>query len=120
MTARLRTDVETKIRRLHDDLRFSYRQIAMHSLLPERDAATLCNIVGGKHVSRRNLRRIARALGVEEERRSYTPRPVTTKEQEQRRAALGAQWRDVIDAGLAALEMDKEHTVMFDGQEMTR
>lgn len=102
--ARLRTDVEAKIRCLHDDLRFSYRVIAHISKLPERDAATLCNIVGGKHVSNRNLKRIAKALDVPLPTRSYTPRPVTTKEQERRRAALGAQWRDIIDAGLAAME----------------
>ena len=37
------------------------------------------------------------------QRRHYA-RPTATEAQNNRRLALGAQWREIIDAGLAALE----------------
>ena len=102
MIAKIRAETVDTIEALHAEE--SYRKICAAHDLDAKDAATLWNIENGVPVSAKNLKRIAKALGVPLPTRSYAPRPVTTKEQERRRAALGAQWRDVIDAGLATLE----------------
>lgn len=86
----------------------TYRGICRKYGLPERDAATLCNIVLGKPVSASNEGRICGALGLRSPRRKLH-RPVASAEDEARRQALGVTWRDVIAAGLDALESQEEH-----------
>lgn len=115
----LRRDVEERINALRPG--FTYRQIAAaYGMDIESDAATLCNIVNGKPVSKKLLRRVASALRVKEVRRPYTPRPVTTLEQAALKEELGVEWRDVIDVGLQTLkrESEREYVIVFPGQRL--